>query len=155
MEQFKKKLIIENRITAVLCIILAVFSVLGFAAEAGLVELTPQASDEHWQSMWRGMISGASMGVLVLMLWGLIRGIQAVKDEAKMKKLYIKANDERQIQIWTNARSTSMQISLLLGLVAGLIAGYFNMIISVTIITVEVVHALIGFGFKLYYSKKF
>ncbi len=155
MEQFKKKLMIENRITAVLCIVLAIFSVLGFAAEAGLVELTPQAGDVHWQSMWRGMISGASTGVLALMTWGLVRGIRAVKDETKLKKLYIEENDERQIQIWTNARSTSMQISLLLGLVVGLIAGYFSMIIGITIIAVETVHALIGFGFKLYYSKKF
>ena len=155
MEQFKKKLIIENRIMLILCIILAVFSVLGFAAEAGFVELTPRAGDEHWQSMWRGIISGASMGVLAMMVWGLIRGFRAVKDEAKLKKLYIEANDERQIQIWTNARATSMQVSLLLGLVAGLIAGYFSMTVGVTILALETIHAVIGFCFKVYYSKKF
>ena len=155
MEQFKKQLILECRITAVLCLVLAVFSVLGFAAEAGLVNLTPVSGDSHWQSMWRGMVSGASVGVLCLMVWGLMRSLKAVKDEAKLKKLYIEANDERMIQIYTNARSMSMQISLLLGLVTGLIAGYFNMTVGITILALETAHALIGLAFKIYYSRKF
>lgn len=155
MEQFKQRLKVENRITAVLCVILAVFSVLGFAAEAGWVELTPVNGGSHWQSMWRGMISGASMGVLGLMIFGLVRGIRALKDEKKLKKLYIEANDERQIQIWTSARATSMQVTLLIGLVAGLIIGYFNMAVGITVLAVESLHAFIAFGFKLYYNKKF
>lgn len=155
MEQFREKLKVENRITAVLCVVLAVFSVLGFAAEAGLVELTPVTGDSRWQSMWRGMISGASFGVLVLMVVCLVRGIRALKDEKKLKKLYVEANDERQIQIWTSARATSMQVTLLLGLVVGLIVGYFHMAVGITILAVETVHALIGFGFKLYYNRKF
>lgn len=155
MEQFKEKLKVENRVNAVLCVILAVFSVLGFAAEAGLIELTPVGGDSHWQSMWRGMISGASFGVLALMIFGLVRGIRALKDEKKLKKLYVEANDERQIQIWTIARATSMQVTLLLGLVAGLIVGYFNMAVGATILAVESIHAFIAFGFKLYYNRKF
>ncbi len=155
MEEFRAKLKVENRITAVLCIILAIFSVLGFAAEAGFVELTPVSGDSHWQSMWRGMISGASMGVLALMIVSLIRGNKALKDEKKLKKLYVEANDERQIQIWTSARASSMQVTLLLGLVAGLVIGYFNMTVGITILAVETIHALVGGAFKIYYNKKF
>lgn len=155
MVQFKEKLKIETIITAVLCMILAVFSVLGFAAEAGLVALTPVSGDEHWQSMWRGMISGAAFGVLALMVFGLVRGIQAINDEKKLKKLYVEANDERQVKIWTMARATSMQVTLLVGLVAGLVLGYFNMTVGITILAVETIHALAGGAFKLYYSRKF
>ena len=155
MEHFKEKLKIENRITAVLCIILACFTILGFLAEAGVVELTPVSGDSHWQSMWRGMLSGASFGVLALMLVTLIRGAQALKDEKKLKKLYIQANDERQIQIWTAARASSMQVSLLIGLVAGMIISYFNMIIGITVLAVETIHAIVGGCFKLYYNKKY
>jgi len=64
MEQFKERLKVENRITAVLCAVLAIFAVMGFATEAGWVELIPVSGDSHWQSMWRGMISGAATGVL-------------------------------------------------------------------------------------------
>ena len=155
MEEYREKLKIENRITAVFCVILTVFSVLGFAAEAGLVELTPVTGDSHWQSMWRGMISGASCGVLALMVIALIRGINALKDEKKLKKLYVEANDERQIQIWTAARASSMQVTLLLGLVADLVIGYFNMTVGITILAVETIHALVGGAFKIYYNKKF
>ena len=101
------------------------------------------------------MVSGASFGVLALMLLALIRGSQALKDEKKLKKLYIKSNDERQIQIWTAARASSMQVSLLIGLVAGMIIGYFNMIMGITILAVETIHALIGGCFKLYYNRKY
>lgn len=155
MEEFKEKLKVENRITAVFCVILAVFSVLGFAAEAGLVELSPVSGDSHWQSMWRGMVSGASMGVLALMVFALVRGHNALKDEKKLKKLYVEANDERQIQIWTAARASSMQVTLLLGLVSGLVIGYFNMTVGITILAVETLHALIGGAFKLYYNTKY
>lgn len=155
MEEYKKELKNSCRITAVFCVILAVFSVLGFAAEAGLVELTPVGGDSHWQSMWRGMISGASMGVLALALFGLIRSLRALKDEKKLKKLYVEANDERQIKIWTSARAAAMQITLLAGLAAGLVIGYFNMTIGATILVLETVHSLVAFGCKVYYSKKF
>ena len=155
MEQFKKELKAQNCITAIACVILAIFSILGFAAEAGLVELTPVAGDSHWQSMWRGMVSGASMGVLALMLFGLIKGIRALKDEKKLKKLYVEANDERSIKIWTSARATSMQITLLLGLVAGMVISYFHMTIGITILAVETIHAFTGLACKIYFSKKF
>lgn len=155
MEQFKEELKRSNQITAVFCIILAVFSLLGIAGEEGLISLTPVAGDSHWQSMWRGMISGASFGVLAVMVCALIRGIQALRDEKALKKLYVEANDERQIQICTSARASAMQITLLAGLVVGLIIGYFNITVSVTILALETVHALISFGCKLYYSRKY
>lgn len=155
MEHFKEELKVQNRITAIACVILAVFSVLGFAAEAGLVELTPVAGDSHWQSMWRGMVSGAATGVLALMLIGLIKGIRALKDEKKLKKLYVEANDERAIKIWTSARSASMQITLLLGLVAGMVISYFHMTIGITILAMETIQAFSAFGCKLYYSRKY
>jgi len=155
MEHFREELKIELQVTAICCGVLLFFSALGFAAQAGLVELTPIGGDSHWHSMWRGLISGASMGVLALMLFGLVRGIRALKDDKKLKKLYVEANDERQIQIYTSARSASMQITLLAGLVAGLIISYFHMTVGITILAVETIHAFVTFGCKLYYKKKF
>jgi len=90
-----------------------------------------------------------------LMIFGLIRSINTLKDEAKLKRMYIQANDERQIQIWTAARAQAMRAFILLGLVAGIIAGYFSITVSITIIVCVVVHSLIGLLFKLYFSKKY
>jgi len=89
------------------------------------------------------------------MIFGLVRGIRALKDEKKLKRLYIEANDERQIQIRTSARATSMQVTLLVGLVAGMIISYISMAIGITILAVETIHAFAGLVFKIYYSKKF
>ena len=155
MEQYKKELKNSCRITAFFCVILAVFSVLGFAAEAGLVELTPVTGDSHWQSTWRGIVSGASMGILALMIFSVVQSLRAIKDEKKLRKLYVEANDERQIKIWTSARALAMQIFLMAGLVAGVAAGYFNMTVSVTILACVLVHSLMGVACKIYYSLKY
>ena len=156
LEKFRDKIKLDNLTIAVACFILAFFSFLAAMGEAGIIPFfTPTGGDHHWQSMWRGMISGASFGVLALMLVGLIRGTQALKDDKKLKKLYIKTNDERQIQIWTAARASSMQVTLLIGLVTGMIIGYFNMIIGITILAVETFHAVVGACFKLYYNRKY
>ena len=84
METYREKLKIQNVTLAVACVILAVFCVLGFLGEAGIVNLTPAAGDSHWQSQWRGFISGASLGILALLLFGLIRNLLALRDENKL-----------------------------------------------------------------------
>lgn len=155
MEQYKEKLRINTIIISIAAIILLLFTLLGFASEAGLVELTPVTGDDHWQSMWRGIVSGASCGVLLVMIYGLGQSVKALKDKKALKKLYIKDNDERQIQIWTSARAVAMQTFLILGLVAGIVAGYFNVTVCITIIACVTIQALTGAAFVFYYSKKF
>lgn len=156
MEQYKEKLKIQNTITFICCTILSLFIVIVILAEAGIIPiLNPVTGDTHWQSGWRGFITGASTGVLILMIFTLLRSIKALKDDAKLKKMFVQANDERQILIWTFARAQSMRAFVLIGLVAGIIAGYFSITVSITIIACVVVHSMMGFAFKLYYSKKF
>lgn len=156
MEQFKEKIKFQNIVIAIACFILAAFSFLSAAGEAGLIAgFTPAVSDSHWQSLWRGFIMGAACGILALLIIGLIRNIRALRSEEALKKLYIAENDERKIQIWTSARAASMQVFLILGLAAGVVAGYFNMTVSITILACVTAHAYIGLAFKLYYSRKF
>lgn len=155
MEQYKAKLKAGQRITAVAALALTAFSVLFFLSEMGVVNITPVAGDSHWQSRWRGFISGASMGLAGLMLIYLIRTARALRDEAALKKLYIWEHDERQQLIWTTARATATQIFLLGGLVAGIAAGYFSITVGLTIIACVVANSLIAMGCKLYYSRKF
>ena len=68
METYREKLKLQNVVFAIGCVVLALFSVLGFLGEAGVVKLAPSVGDGHWQSRWRGFISGASFGILVLLL---------------------------------------------------------------------------------------
>ena len=155
MEEYREKLKLQNWILGVSCVILACFCVLGFLAERGVVELTPISGDSHWKSQWRGGISGASFGILVLMLIGLIQNLMATKDEKKLKKQFIKEYDERKIQIQTVAQAASCRTFLILGLVAAIVVGYFHMIISLVMLGCVFAQSFLTLIFKMYYSKKF
>jgi hypothetical protein len=155
MEEYRIKLKLQNLFIAVACFLLAAFSFLMALSEAGVITWIPTVdADSHIQSMWRGFLFGASFGLLGFMGFGLIRNIRALKDENILKKHYIQDTDERQIKIWTAARATSMQIFLMGGLVAGIAAGYFNMVVSITIIACIFIHSILGFLCMLYYRIK-
>ena len=155
MENYREKLKIQNIILIIGCAILAAFCVLGFLGEIGIVNLVPSAGDSHWQSRWRGFISGASIGILVLLVYGLIRNLRAIGDEKKLKKLYIKESDERQAQIETKSLCAAMRAALLLGLVAVIVAGYFSVTVSLTLLAVVLVMSLMVMAFRLYFRKKY
>ena len=156
MDNFREKLRIQNLIIAIGCFVLAVFCLLFAAGEAGILPfLTPAAGDSHWQSMWRGFVCGASFAILAFLIFGLVRNIRALRNEQFLKKLYIKENDERSIQVWTSARAAALQAFLLLGLVAIVAAGYFSVTVSLTILGCVWFASIIGLLFKVYYSKKY
>ena len=155
MEQYKEKLRITNLFLCIGCLVLALFAVLAIGSELGWFHiLKPVAGDSHWQSSWFGFLTGASCGVFALMLVGLIQNCQALKDEKKLKKLYIKKHDERTIQILTLSRNTAMQILLLGGLVATVVAGYFSITVSLTILVCIAVSSCTSLLLTFYYSKK-
>ncbi len=156
MDNYREKLKFGNIVIAITIIVLALSSILALLAEMGLVPFfLPTAGDGHWQSMWRGFISGASFSIMALLILSLFRNLAALKDERKLKKLYIKEHDERSIQVWTCARAAGLQAFLLLGLAAVIVSGYFNAIVSVTILGCVFFASIISVLFKLYYSKKF
>lgn len=155
MEKFRDKIKLDNLTTAFSCFILTIFALLSAMGEAGIIPFfTPAAGDNHWQSMWRGFISGASFGILGVMVFFLIRNIRALHNDKFLKKLYIQENDERQIQIWTAARASAMRAFMILGMVSGIIAGYFSIIVGITIIACTTLQAFIGLFFALYYNYK-
>ena len=155
MEQYKEKLKITNVFLIIGCIVLAIFAILAIGSELGWFHiLKPMAGDSHWHSRWNGFITGASCGVLGLLIYSLIRNRQALKDEKKLKKLYVKEHDERTIQILTLARNTAMQILLLGGLVATVIAGYFSITVSLTILACIFAASITSLLLVGYYSKK-
>jgi hypothetical protein len=155
MELFREKLKIQNLAIGMCCFILALFSFLAAAGEAGIIGfMQPAIENSHWQSMWRGIVMGMSVGILIVLIAFLIRNILALKDEKRLKKLYVETNDEREIQIWTAARSTAMQLFLMVGVVAAIVAGYFSMTVSITIIVCMFLQSITGFFCMLYYRIK-
>ena len=155
MELFREKLKVQNLAIAMCCFILAIFSFLAAAGEAGMIGFMQPATDNTlWQSMWRGIVMGMAIGIMIVMIAFLIRNILALKDEKRLKKLYVETYDEREIQIWTAARSTAMQLFLMVGVVAAIVAGYFSMTVSITIIVCMFLQSITGFFCMLYYRLK-
>lgn len=155
MEQYKEKLKIQNVVMGICCLVLALFAVFAIGSELGWFSLLkPVAGDNHWHSTWYGYCTGASCGLAAVMLFGLIRNVRAMKDEKKLKKLYVQQHDERTLQIQILARNTAMQILLLVGLAATVITGYFNMTVSVTILVCTLVSSSTSLFLVGYYNKK-
>lgn len=155
MEEFKEKLKFQNIITAVSAFILAVFCFLAAFSEFITPILPTPNGDSHWQSMWRGFISGASFALLFMMIFGLVRSIRALHSEKFLKKLYVESNDERTIKIWTSARAAAYQVFLIFGIVAVVVAGYFSMTVSLTILGCIFFASVTGLLFKIYYNRKY
>lgn len=155
MEQYKEKLKLTNIFLVIGCVVLAVFAISAIGSELGWFRiLQPVAGDSHWHSQWFGFITGASCGIFAFMVTGLIRNIHALRDDKKLKKLYIKEHDERSIQILTLARNTAMQILLIVGLVSTAIAGYFSITVSLTILACVFVSSIVSMLLAAYYNRK-
>ena len=155
MELFREKLKVQNMAIGMCCMVLAIFCFLAAPGEAGFIGfMVPASNNSHWQSMWRGIVMGMSVGILIVMIAFLIRNILALKDDKRLKKLYVETNDEREIQIWTAARSTAMQIFLMAGVVAAIVAGYFSMAVSITIIVCMFIQSMIGLACSIYFRMK-
>ena len=155
MEHYKEKLKIQNLFLGICCGILAVFAVFAAGSELGLFTFfSPVAGNSHWASGWHGYIFGASIGIFSGMLGYLIRNVRAMKNDRKLKELYVKEHDERSIRIQTLAGNMTMKCLLWMGLVATIIAGYFSITVSVTILACIFVSSVINLIFIAYYSKK-
>lgn len=155
MEQYSKKLKITNFFLCIGCAVLALFSLLAVGSELGWFHLlSPVVDNPHWKSTWYGYLFGSSIGIFSAMLGYLIRNIRAMKNDKRLKELYVKEHDERTIRIRTLAGSTAMQFLLWMGLVATVITGYFSIAVSTTILACIFVCSAVNLIFIAYYSKK-
>lgn len=153
MEQYREKLKMQNALMAIGCGILSMFCMV-IAMDGSLIALPKPAASEHWQDFWQGFCSGAAAGILLLMVFFLVRNLLAMRDDKLLKKLYIKVNDERSEKIYTAARGTAMQVFLIGGLAAVCIGGYFSMTVGLTILGCVIFCSLTCIAFKFYFSAK-
>ena len=155
MKHYREKLKIDTIITAVTAAILAAAFILSLLNEFGPTQFfTPAAGDSHWHSRWNGFICGASVGLLGMMVFFILRNLKALRDEKALKKLYIKDNDERTAEIVKSAQAAAYRTTLYVGLVAVIVAGYFSITVSLTILGCIWIPALLGAAYKFYFSRK-
>ena len=153
MEQYREKLKMQNALMTIGCGILSMFCIM-ISMDGNLFALPKPAVSENWQDFWQGFCTGAAAGILLLMVFFLVRNLRAIGDEKFLKKLYVKAHDERTEKIYTTARGTAMQVFLIGGLAAVCIGGYFSMTVGLTILGCVIFCSLTCLSFKFYFSAK-
>lgn len=104
-------------------------------------------------SFAQGFGEGFGTGIGAIMVFFIAKYIGALKNEDKLKALYIEETDERLQYIQTKAGSKGIDISIACLALAMLIANYFNSIVFLTLLGAAMFLTLVKLGLKIYYKK--
>lgn len=149
MENYRKKLKMHNVIFGISAAALAAVQILAY-----MRIIKPIEGDSHWHDYWNGMITGMAFAIMGIMIFGFIKNLIALKNKEKLKKQYIKENDERIIKICKNGQAAGASVFLLCLPAVIIISGYFNITVCITCIAVTFGLSISMALGKLYYSKK-
>ena len=97
---------------------------------------------------------GALSSFSILMILHIVRNLRAIRNENKLKKLYIGENDERTIIIMQKTGALGINICIIGFACATIIAGYFNKVVFSTLLGATLFVAIVKGLFKLYYRNK-
>lgn len=119
--EFKKKMIIR--------LIIAI-GFITFGAELIIINLTGLATNK--------MISSLGLGIAVIGIARVIQYFRITKDEESMHKREVEETDERNVMIWTQARSLSFTVYILLAAAAIIVLYLLNMEFAAQIVSYAV-----------------
>ena len=149
MDEFKKKLIAQQLLLTV--------GLLGACCAVMLTRnyVKAASASETVQAFIEGFQVGILVALLGALLYFIIRNILAMRNQERMKKLYVSETDERRQFIRQQSGSVGMNI-VLYGLAAGtVVAGNFNDTIFFALLGACLFVSLVRGFLKLYYRKKY
>lgn len=155
MEKFKqtiKNRMIRNLILGISLIPLAVITATHYFTRKVLFSGSPVK--EFISGFFNGVQSTIVAGFIFYLFCMAIHCYKTHKDDAQLKELYIKENDEREHAILYCATKSTINIINYLLLVVSLIAGWFNAIVSITLLITWAILSVIYLLFIGYYSRK-
>ena len=101
-----------------------------------------------------GFVTGVSFGLASVAMFFAFRCFFALRDENKLKAMYIKQNDERLTAAKKNAFTVGACISSVGVLIAAIVAMFFNQTVAITLIGVIYFTALVVCICKVIFVKK-
>ena len=149
MENYRNKLKTQNIILAVSAVSLIVVQILAY-----LRIIKPIEGNSHWSDMWNGMITGMAFAAMGFMIFGFVKNLISLKNPEKLKKQYIKENDERTLQIVKHGQAAGAAAFLLMLPAAIIISGFFNITVCITCLVITFCLSVSMALGKLIYSKK-
>ncbi|MBD5160397.1 MAG: hypothetical protein HDT23_09190 [Ruminococcus sp.] len=142
MEDFRKKLTQKSRlITGFCCFSLPVY--------IGLMRFVKNADD-----FIVGLVTGVFIGIMLVSVFNLVKIQSTLNNEEKLREMYIRQTDERNIAIGKETMKTSGFISIMITALAVIISGFFNPVISITLAISLVANTVITIAVRSYYNKK-
>lgn len=128
------------------CLVLVLLALTAFFRDK-----TAGAVSEFINGFQTGIFSVAQLSLLLI----IIRYIRVLKNEEKLKKLYIEENDERAIWIRDKIGGFGFLFSVVMIATATVIAGFFNIIVFCTLFAVTFFMVIVKASLKIYYKSKY
>ena len=113
------------------------------------------SGEKDTNDLSNGFGTGMCASIITLMIINVCRYSAALKNDEKLKKLYILQTDERERLIYEKSNSSSFRaVIILLGL-AAMVASFFSKTIFYTVVAIIIAIAFIQAAFRFYYRRKY
>lgn len=113
-------------------------------------------SDEHMRDFSTGMYSGIFFAMAAVMIVRIIRMWKVLKDDAKLKEMYVQEHDERYLMIESKTGGWALRFVMGVVMFAGvglLFAGHD--VVGFTLLMVASFIAITKAGLWFYYNRKY
>ncbi|SET68734.1 hypothetical protein [Paenibacillus sp. NFR01] len=105
-------------------------------------------------SFIKGFHTGVFVGLELFVILYIGKYMKARKDEAALKRLYIKETDERSGQIFQNAATLGLAVILVGLALAAVVAGFFDSVVFFSLLGALFFVIIVFFALLAYYSRK-
>ena len=110
-------------------------------------------ADEHEASFMRGFQSGLFFAWAAFDVHGIVVNVRALRDDKRLRALYIKEHDERLQAIQRESGRAAYCISLFGLLTAAIAAGFFSMTVFAALIGAVLFVSVAGLGAKIWFHR--
>ena len=98
---------------------------------------------------------GFCAGEIAFMAVNILRYSMALKNDEKLKKLYISATDEREKLICERSDVSAFKTILCIVVLSAMVASFYSDMVFYTLIAVMLTIIFVKAGFRFYYRRKF
>lgn len=107
------------------------------------------------ESFSRGYIDGVLAAIGFIGLGIMIMNYRMLRDEEKLKKSYVKENDEREIFVNSKAYAISYRVMLVVLLIASVVASFISIEVLFLLLWLIVISCSMLIASLFYYDKKY
>lgn len=104
--------------------------------------------------VFNGLRGGVVIGFVIFLVITFIRNMLAIRNEEKLKKMYLEEYDERALAISEHSSRVTFNITIYIILVICVITGLYNTTISLTLLVVWIFILLTRIITMIFYNNK-